>query len=663
MEVREPDPLGREPQQIVERGARGPQPVALPRPAEPGEQAAGIEDVADRAPRPFGLDQTGDEHVVEPSVRRRVDVDQMHALGRRPPRERPALDPPPHNRRQPGGVDAAARVAQRPVRRLERREALPDERPSFAAAAGRPAGRGFGRVALQKRPQRRELGRQRPRRAKRAQLAGQREHAIQGGGRGTADPCRGAPLFGATRERVHPRGEAHLRQGTIERPDRGGGRRRSVRAEPEVRRPQQLDRRPVPEPARRERDHQVDGRRVRLDRERQRVAGPHRKPRLAEHRGRQVQIRQGTLHHHGGGRRRAPAGQHGTAHLARNPAQFLFAVPPSETGRPRRRIGHYDGGRRAGAGVGARFGETGQQVLEPLPVPAVEHRVGRDHGDPRQPRQTRQQVEVRRVQACRVRGLVRHRHDHLGHRPRRPRGEQPLPQPVLVDEVERVEPAVVGAERGHQEAGLRQQTPGAAVEAGARLEFLDQEPLEGVDRAPVAPELVVERQQRRYDAGAQPERRRATGGQRVAGRGADDHLALRRGQQRRARPAPPAQPFVPLAARDQRRPPGVDAGRGERAPQLVRRGSGGGQHRHRRRGRRGAAGERLRDRPLKRAERRRAQQAGLARRDQGALPGTAGRARGSRRPPAAGLRDVPNPDCRNAVEDLCSACGFAAEAA
>ena len=224
MEVREPDALGRESQQIVERGARGPQPIALPRPAEPGEQTAGIEDVADRAPRPLGLDQTGDEHVVEPSVRRRVDVDQMHALGRRPPRKRPALDPPPHDRRQPGDVDVAARVAQRSVRRLERREALPDERPSFAAAVGRLAGRG-GRVALQERSQRRELGRERPRRAERTQLAGQCEHAAQGGERGAADPCRGAPLFGAACERIHPRGEAHLRQGAAERPDRSGGRR------------------------------------------------------------------------------------------------------------------------------------------------------------------------------------------------------------------------------------------------------------------------------------------------------------------------------------------------------------------------------------------------------------------------------------------------------
>ena len=544
----------------------------------------------------------------------------MDALGGRPDRKRPAFDPPPHDRRQPADIDVTTRGMPRSVRGLERLEALPDELPPLHGTAGRLLGLDGRRVALQERSERRKLVRERPRLQQRPQLVDQREQAAQGGERRVADPRRRAPLFGVLRERLRPAGEPYVRQRPIESPNRAGAGRRSVHVEPEVRRPQQLHRRSLPEATPHQREDEVDGRRVRLDRERQSVAGTHRKRGLVEHGRREVEIRQRTLHHHRGGRGRAPVDRNRALHLARNPAQLVFAVAPYEVRLVRRRIGNDDTGRPAGVRLDARLGEAGQHVVEPLPIPAIEHCVGRDHGDPRQPRKSRQQIEVRGVQTRRVRGLVRHGHDDLRDRLGRFRNEQPFPQPMLVHAAKGVQPAVVGAERRDQEAGLQQETPGSTIEVGARLELLDEEPLERVHRTLVAPELIVERQQRRDDARAQSERRRTAGGQRVAGRRTTDDLPLNRRQQRRTGVVPLAQPLVPLAPRHQRRPPAVDARRGERTPQLAGRRPGRCQHRHRRRRHPGAPGNRLRDRPLERTECRRAQQACLPRRDRGSTP-------------------------------------------
>ena len=100
---------------------------------------------------------------------------------------------------------------------------------------------------------------------------------------------------------------------------------------------------------------------------------------------------------------------------------------------------------------------------------------------------------------------------------------------MLVDKAARIDPAVVGAERRHQETGLEQEAPGSAIEVRARLELVEQETLERVDRAALAPELIVEGQQRRDDAGPQAERRNAAGGPCFGGRGGADNLPLNRG--------------------------------------------------------------------------------------------------------------------------------------
>ena len=81
-------------------------------------------------------------------------------------------------------------------------------------------------------------------------------------------------------------------------------------------------------------------------------------------------------------------------HLARNSPQLLLAIAPDEVRPIRRTVGNDNGHLPAGVRLDSRLDKTGQQVVESFAVAAVEHRVGCHQGNPRQPREAGQQIEV-----------------------------------------------------------------------------------------------------------------------------------------------------------------------------------------------------------------------------------------------------------------------------
>ena len=121
--------------------------------------------------------------------------------------------------------------------------------------------------------------------------------------------------------------------------------------------------------------------------------------------------------------------------------------------------------------------------------------------------QSREEVEVRCVEAARVSGLVRDRHDHMlvrsafrrtvapfvGSAFRRTVGdaEQQRTQAVLVDRSRIVRQPLELRVRRRQELGLPQQALGAAVGLGVRCELRGHVTAEIVQRLLAAPELVV----------------------------------------------------------------------------------------------------------------------------------------------------------------------------
>ena len=190
--------------------------------------------------------------------------------------------------------------------------------------------------------------------------------------------------------------------------------------------------------------------------------------------------------------------------------------------------------------------------VEALPVAAVEHGAGGDDGDPGQPRQAGREVEVRRVEARRVGRAVRDGDDRLAERARRGDLEQPPPQAVLVERAGGRGAGREGAERRREKAGLVQEAPRPAVDVRARLQVRDRQPLEGVDGAPVAREVVVEREQQPHEARPQAERRRGAAALGVARGGAGERLALHFGEEaRRALRQARVEVPIPLRASDE----------------------------------------------------------------------------------------------------------------
>ena len=70
---------GRRAHEIDERGGRRAAPILFGRPAERGEQAGRIENVAPRPLGPFAFDQPDDHRLVEIAVPRRLGVEELES--------------------------------------------------------------------------------------------------------------------------------------------------------------------------------------------------------------------------------------------------------------------------------------------------------------------------------------------------------------------------------------------------------------------------------------------------------------------------------------------------------------------------------------------------------------------------------------------------------
>ena len=136
-----------------------------------------------------------------------------------------------------------------------------------------------------------------------------------------------------------------------------------------------------------------------------------------------------------------------------------------------------------------------QMVGHSLAVTAVEDSVGRDDRDAGQSGQTGEQIEIRGEQPGYVGDVVGYRHDHLGHRIDGRRVKQPLSEPMLVPRTGGGDATVVRVERGDQEVRLPKETTCASVDLHARLEIVDDQPREVVDRTPVSAKVVIEREE------------------------------------------------------------------------------------------------------------------------------------------------------------------------
>ena len=555
------------------------QAVALRRPAEPSQQRLGIEDDPLRRRGPLVLHETNDEYGPEPAVYGCPRVDEVHAGGTGLRPEGASLDPAAHRRGEI--VEARGRVVDRIVRARQLLQTLQDGvcGPPFASGGGR--GRRLGDpMPPQERRQQLELRRRRTGILELLQLRGERG-GHRGGSRRPGVYSFVAPAVAARRlatgrqrgKRLPAAAEPDPVQQAVERVDLRAGRRTAGMLEQKVRRPQQRHGgRPAVAGAH-ELDDEIERRRIRLGRQRERIAGLKRYAGLREHLACEIQVRQRPLEHDRGGggvrfdsARRAAAGlQH-----ARRLEQLVLAVATDEV-ELFAVAGRDNYGRGGGGRLETFFVNARQAVEQPLVIAGGEHGIGRDDVDPLQALHPCQQVEVGRPQAVGIGCLVRQRHHGADDRPRQSFRDQPPPQCMLVATSRSRAPPLERAERGGQETGLQQQAPRSAVNLGARFEVGPEEALEAVHALPLPQQVVVET----HDGGGQArprfERRRACL-QDFARRSLHEHVPLDSGQQGQRRAGSCSQRRMPALARQQMRQ-GGGGGPFERAPELIGRGA------------------------------------------------------------------------------------------
>ena len=403
-EGREREAPRRQSEQIHERGPRAVEALALLGPAERLEQERRVEDAAPLALRPVGIDQPDDLHLVELAVGRGGGVDDLHPAVAGPRRERLRAEPAADRRRGAGdverraGIEALVRAGQRLARAEHRRPharlAIEEriggvERPQVPADEGQHAA--HQRAHRLRDRQGRDLGRGGRSRAGRRQGPAGVFVAAAIGQRGPGLDQRGQPLGVAQVARVGQR--------PVERGDGGALRHHAVGVgEPEVRRSQQGDRRRPGEAAGDPFEDQVERRRERLGRQRQRVAGVVTDAGAAEHVARQVEVRQRPAHDQGHARSLVdPAGPPLGLEAPGERRQLLLAIAAGEHPRVGRR---HQADRALVAGVGhAQLLEAGQQVGEAFEPAAAEAGLGRHHVEVREPGQPGEQIEIGRATA------------------------------------------------------------------------------------------------------------------------------------------------------------------------------------------------------------------------------------------------------------------------
>ncbi len=105
---------------------------------------------------------------------------------------------------------------------------------------------------------------------------------------------------------------------------------------------------------------------------------------------------------------------------------------------------------------------------------------------------------------------------------------------MLVETLRFNEPTLIGPKRCGEEVCLAKQPACTAIEIGTRTKIFGREALKRVNAAPLAPEFVVELQERLPQARTEAERRDDVGPNGVPRRRKHANLAFRRGQQGRS---------------------------------------------------------------------------------------------------------------------------------
>ena len=195
------------------------------------------------------------------------------------------------------------------------------------------------------------------------------------------------------------------------------------------------------------------------------------------------------------------------------------------------------------------FFETGEPVEQALVKAGGEQPLRRDDINRVEARQSRQQIEVGRVQAMRIGDPITDGHDNAAQRARRLRREEEPSKRVLVDGFSGARTSLVRTKRGCQEPGLLQHALGATVEIGVTFETVGEQFFESVDGLSLTTELIVEPYDFGHEPGTNPERRRAVG-RRLPCRRRRNRVSLEGAQPPNGTRDRHLQPFIELIARD-----------------------------------------------------------------------------------------------------------------
>jgi len=318
----------------------------------------------------------------------------------------------------------------------------------------------------------------------------------------SAAPCHREPFERRTVAQI-----SGVAQRTVERGHLVRRQRRLDGTEPEMRRPEECDRRTARKIAGDERNDKVQRRGKRLRRERQRVEHLQRDPSRSQYFPRQVDIgkRPADNQRDPAERGHRIAGAHFMTNPARKPCDFLFAIARCLRERAWR---HDEDGRRPfRIRSNMRLLDARQQLMNPLVKRTGHHSIGRDQVDAFEARHSREEVPVRRHQAVSVECLIAHGKHHMAPRPRRGFSDERRPQGMFVVASCLLDEMLEMPERRDQKPRLAHEALRSAIVGGARFQRPHGKPLKVVDVLQVVSQRVVEPDDFGQKSGPQPKRR------------------------------------------------------------------------------------------------------------------------------------------------------------